>query len=321
MNILCNKIVLVTGAAGFIGANLVRKLTSLNNKVHVFVKKSTNLWRLKDIIKRINIHNIALDDLKQLEKLVKQFRPEIIYHLAAHGSYSYQTDPLAIIKTNILGTVNLITTCNSLNYQCFVNTGSSSEYGFKNKPMKETDFLEPESFYAATKAASSYYCQVHAKTFGKPIVTIRPFSVYGPYEEPSRLIPTVITNILKGKPIKVTAKKIRRDFIYIEDLVDCYLKIPLIISKELYGEVFNAGTGRQYSNDKVVKTIIKIMKKKAIIQKGAYQERSWDTDFWVADISKAKRELRWKPKYKLEEGLIKTVNWFKNYEGFNTIYD
>ncbi|MCM8787219.1 MAG: GDP-mannose 4,6-dehydratase [Candidatus Omnitrophica bacterium] len=315
-----HKTVLVTGAAGFIGANLVYKLASLNNQIHIFVKKSSNLWRLKNIIKKIKIHYIEFNNTKQIERVVQKINPEIIYHLAAHGAYSFQTNQLEIIKTNIFGTAKLLTALNSVNYQCFVNTGSSSEYGFKNKPMKETDLLEPNSFYAATKAAATYLCGVFGKNLNKPIVTLRPFSVYGPYEEPARFIPTVITNIIQGKPIKLTAKDIRRDFIYIDDVIDCYLKIPLVINKKIYGEVFNIGTGQQYSNDEVANLIIKIMRKKAIIKKGGYQERSWDTNFWVAETSKANEYLKWKAKYQLEDGLTKTVNWFKNYENFESIY-
>lgn len=317
---ITNKTILVTGAAGFIGSNLIRKLISLDNKVHIFVKKSTNLWRIKDIINQVKIHNISLTNLKQIEKSVKHFKPEIIYHLAAHGSYPQQIDPPTIIKTNILGTANLITALNSINYKCFVNTGSSSEYGFKNKPMKETDLLAPESFYAATKATSTYFCQVIAKNFARPIITLRPFSVYGPYEEPTRLIPTVIKNIIISKPVLLTSKTAKRDFIYVEDFVNCYLKIPQLINKKLYGQVFNVGTGKQYSNEDIVKTVRQILKKKVIIRKGAYKNRTWDSDYWVGNISKAKRLLHWKPEHSLKEGLRKTVSWFLEYEKFREIY-
>lgn len=308
-----NQTILVTGAAGFIGANLVKKLIIFNNDIHIFVKKSTNLWRLKDNLTKIKIHYTSLNNLRQLEKTLKKINPKIIYHLATHGGYSYQTDQLEIIKTNILGTTNLLTALNSLDYQCFINTGSSSEYGFKKKPMKEDDLLEPNSFYAATKATSTYLCQVFAKTYQKPIITLRPFSVYGPYEEPTRLIPTIITNIIQKKPVKITAKDVKRDFIYIDDVIDCYLKIPLLINKKLYGEIFNIGTGKQYSNLDIAKKIIKIMKKQVIIQKGAYQERKWDTNFWVADISKSKKYLKWQAKVSLTDGLKKNVKWWTNF--------
>ncbi|MCL5072241.1 MAG: NAD-dependent epimerase/dehydratase family protein [Actinobacteria bacterium] len=316
---ISKKNILITGAAGFIGANLVRKLIGGNN-IHIFVKKSTNLWRLKDILHEVKIHHISLDNLKQIKQAVKRIQPQIIYHLAAHGSYPQQKDSIAMIKTNIFGTANLISALDQISYICFINTGSSSEYGFKSKPMKEIDILTPESFYAATKATTTYLCQVFAKSRHKPIITARPFSVYGPYEEPTRLIPTVVKNFILSKPVLLTPKKVRRDFIYIDDFIDFYLQVPRKINRNIYGEVFNVGTGKQHSNEEIVNIVSKILKKKVIIRKNAYKNRSWDSDYWVANVEKAKKTICWKPNNTLLQGLTKTVNWFLEYENFREIY-
>ncbi len=240
--------------------------------------------------------------------------------MAAYGNYSYESDPINIIKTNLIGTANLIWSLNSINYECFINTGSSSEYGFKSKPMKESDLLEPNSFYAALKASSTYFCQVVARSFNKPIITLRPFSVYGPYEEPKRFVPTVINNILSNKPIQLTAKKAHRDFIYIDDVINCYIKATKQIKQKIYGEAFNVGTGVQYSNDDIVRFITIIDGKKIIIVKGGYKNRSWDSDFWVSDISKSRNLLNWQPQYTLQMGLKKTYNWFKKNNEYRKIY-
>lgn len=308
-----NYVILITGGAGFIGANLTRRLVD-KNKIHLFLKPTTNLWRLKDIISKLTIHNQDLTDFKNLTKTVHKIKPDIIYHLATHGAYSTQTDPIQMINTNLKTTANLILALDEIDYKCFVNTGSSSEYGFKTKPMKEDDLLEPNSFYAATKASGTYLCQVLARSQKKPIITFRPFSVYGPYEEGTRLIPTVILNILHNQPVKLTVNLAKRDFIYVEDLIDCYLLLAKKINKKIYGEVYNAGTGKQYSNGEIVETIKNLTKKKVKILKGAYQNRTWDTSFWVADISKITKDIGWKPKYTLEKGLEKTINWFKQNE-------
>ncbi len=317
---LKGKNVFVTGAAGFIGANLVRKLIKFNNRVHIFIKKSTDLWRLKDILNKIHIHYSSLEEPKQLIEVFQQYHPQIIYHLAAYGTYPNQSEVSEMIKTNILGTANLISSLNSFNYECFINTGSSSEYGLKNKPMQENDLLEPVSFYGITKVSSTYLCCVFAKTYQKPIITLRPFSVYGPYEKPTRLIPTLISRISQNKLINLTIKNITRDFIYIDDLIDCYLQIPSVINPKIYGEVFNIGTGQQYSNEAVAYLISRLIKKQVRIKFGAYPTRAFDTHFWVADITKIKKILQWKPKYKLQDGLKKTILWFKNHEEVRKIY-
>ncbi len=302
------KDVLITGAAGFIGASLTRKLIKEGSRIHILIKKTTNTWRVKDILDRVVTHNVDLNNLEGLQKLTKKIKPKVIFHLSAHGNYPSQEDLHEMIKTNITGTANLLLSLADINYECFVNTGTSSEYGFKEKPMKETDLLEPVSYYAATKASASLICQVFAKEFKKPIVTLRPFSVYGPWEEGSRLIPTVINSILKDKQINLTAGKEKRDFIYIDDLVDAYLKAA---RTGLSGEIINIGSGKQFSTREVVEIITSLIKKGAKINYGAYKPRIWDTDFWLADKRKAKKLLGWKPKFNIKEGLTQTIKWFE----------
>lgn len=216
-----------------------------------------------------------------------------------------------MIDLNIQGTFNLLLASKDINYDIFINTGSSSEYGLKSKPMKENDLLEPVSFYAATKASATLLCQVFAKEFKKPIVTFRPFSVYGPYEEKSRFMPTIVKALIKGKSINLTPGKQRRDFIYIDDVVDIYIK-AMRTRKNLAGQILNIGTGKQYSNDETVKILFKAVGQKVSVKKGAFPKRLWDTPYWVADISKTTKLLKWKPRFGLKEGLRKTYFWAKN---------
>ncbi len=175
--------------------------------------------------------------------------------------------------------------------------------------MNENDILVPISFYAATKASATLLCQVFAREYQKPIVTLRPFSVYGPYEEEKRFIPTIIRSVIENKPIKLTPGAQRRDFIYVEDIVDIYIK-AISNRKKLFGQILNMGTGIEYTNDEVVQTLFKLANKKVEIEKGAFPKRIWDMPHWVADASKTKRLLNWSPGFTLEEGLRKTYQWF-----------
>jgi nucleoside-diphosphate-sugar epimerase len=197
-----------------------------------------------------------------------------------------------------------------------VNTGSSSEYGFKQFAMRETDIVEPVSYYAVTKCAQTLLCSHFAKQEKKPVVTLRPFSVYGPYEEPSRLIPTLIISLLKGKKMNLVSPLVARDYIYIEDMISAYLKIAQLIKYP--GEYFNIGTGVQTTIRDLVNLSVKISGKDGNFAWGGMKDRKWDTNVWVADISKAKRLLNWNPKYTLESGIDKSTEWFKvNYEKYN----
>lgn len=308
------KVFLITGTSGFIGSVLLRRLVNQNQKVHIILRKNSNTWRINDLLDKVTIHNSDLSDLKELTKIIQKIKPNIIYHLATNGAYSYQKDANQIIQTNILGTWNLLQACNSINYELFVNTGSSSEYGFKKFAMRETDIVEPTSYYAVTKCAQTLLCSHIAKQENKPIVTIRPFSVYGPYEEPKRFIPTLMKALMFNEEMNLVDPKIARDYIYVDDMVDAYLKINEL--KNNPGEYFNIGTGIQSTIEDAVKTAKRVSQKTAKFQWGKMKNRNWDTNNWVADISKARQLLNWTPKITFEKGLMLTWKWFKKNHKF-----
>jgi len=308
---MANKnIFLITGTSGFIGSVLLRRLVKEKQKVHIILRKKSKTWRIDDLLNKVTIHYSDLSNVTDLIKIVKKAKPTIIYHLATNGAYSYQKNANQIIETNILGTWNLLQACNTIKYDLFVNTGSSSEYGSKKFAMRETDIVEPNSYYAVTKCAQTLLCSHIAKQENRPIVTIRPFSVYGPFEEPKRFIPTLMNTLMFNKEMNLVSPDIARDQIYVDDMVDAYLKIDEL--KKNPGEYFNIGTGIQSTIKQVVETAIKVSKKNAKFKWGTMESRSWDTNNWVADISKARQLLKWTPKHSLDQGLKNTWEWFNN---------
>ena len=307
------NIFLITGATGFIGSVLLRRLVEQKQEIHLILRKESKTWRIADILDKVTIHYSDLSNVSELIEIVQKVKPTIIYHLATNGAYSYQSDANQIIETNILGTWNLLQACNTINYDLFVNTGSSSEYGSKQFAMRETDIVEPNSYYAVTKCAQTLLCSHIAKQEHRPIVTIRPFSVYGPYEEPKRFVPTLMKALMFNQEMNLVAPETARDQIYIDDMVDAYLKIDDLESNP--GEYFNIGTGVQSTIKEVVETAVKVTNKTAQFKWGSMEGRSWDTNNWVADISKARQLLKWTPKINLEQGIKLTWDWFqKNYK-------
>lgn len=301
--------IVITGGGGFIGANLSRRLLELGYGVHLIWKKSSNPWRLQDIKTKIKFHTVDINDTSRLTTVMKKINPVAIFHLATFADYRDQNKISQMIETNVQGTANLLLATAAINYKIFVNTGSSSEYGFKKKSMKESDVLEPISFYAATKSGATLLSQAFAFYYKKPIVTFRPFSVYGPLEEPTRFIPVIAKALAADTSINLTAGSQRRDFIFVDDVVEAYVK-SIRKGKKLSGQIINLGTGRQYTNDEVTKILFKVIGKKVPVNKGNFPARLWDSPYWVADVSKGKKLLGWVPKYTLERGLIKTYNWF-----------
>lgn len=301
--------VLVTGGAGFVGANLCYRLVQLGAQVHVPLKKTTLLWRLQPLGSKVREHAVSLTDRTVLKDLVKAVKPRYVFHLAARGAYSDQDDVADIITGNLEATANLLVALKEIPLKGFVQAGSSSEYGFKRHPMRENELLEPVSFYAATKAAATHLAQVFSLREGVPAVTLRLFSAYGPWEEPKRLIPAIIARALAHQPLLLTQGHERHDFVYVDDIVDAFL-LAAQKAQQHQGKIFNVGTGKQYSIKEVVAELQKQLGP-LDCQWGAYPGRKWDTDYWVADPSYTKKTLGWKAATTFPNGLKKMTAWVK----------
>lgn len=304
------KTYLITGGAGFIGANLVRKIltTTSNPLIHIIEPSGTNLWRLADIQDQITIHSLNLIDFKEVENLVLALKPDVIFHLAAYGGMPNEQDQLMVYHVNLYGTINLLNACKKFGFDCFINTGSSSEYGKKSKPMKEADQLEPISDYAVAKVAATNYCAKEAILNKLPIYTVRPFSVYGNYESPTRLIPSVINSFLQKQPLNLSNPSNVRDFIYIDDMIDGYLTLERKKPTNIF--TFNIGSGVQSCIQDVVTTLQSLTQVTIPLMWQTTASRPWEPTHWQADIELAQNILSWTPHYSLETGLKKSLDWF-----------
>ena len=304
------KRILVTGAAGFVGAALTRRLLAEGHDVHMVSKSTTVPWRLAGVEHDLHQHEVDLRDEERVRAVIASMRPEVVYHMATHGAYPSQTDADGIIQTNILGTWNILKALERIDYEVFVNSGSSSEYGFKDYAMRETDLLEPNSYYSVAKCAQTLLCQHVAKTESRPITTFRLFSVYGPFEEPSRLIPTLIRRCLAGEDLTLVDPEIARDFVYVDDVVDAYLRTDKLA--QLRGEIINIGTGVQSPIRLVAELILQHTGARVACHWGAMRARIWDAKTWVADCTKSTRLLGWRPTTMLSAGLEQTIAWARH---------
>lgn len=310
----------MTGGTGFVGANLVRRLLGDGHSVHLLVRPNSNRWRLQDIQTEVVLHEVSLQDREALVQLFHQIRPDWIFHLAVHGAYSYQTDLDAIVQTNILGTINLVEASLQTGFEAFVNTGSSSEYGFKNHAPSETEWLEPNSHYAVTKASATLFCRFTAQSKGVRIPTLRLYSVYGPYEEPTRLMPALIVRGLNHELPPLVNPDIARDYIYTEDVIDAYLQAATQPKQDL-GAVYNVGTGIQTSLRQAVAVTQRALNLTVEPVWGSMPDRQWDSTVWVADNRKLQTDLGWKPHHTFEQGFAQTVNWFRTHPNLIRFYE
>ncbi|HEY3453465.1 MAG TPA: NAD-dependent epimerase/dehydratase family protein, partial [Bryobacteraceae bacterium] len=219
------KRVLVTGASGFVGANLVRRLLQDGHECHLLLRRQHQSWRLQAVAPAVQIHEVDLEDDEAVGRVVAAVRPDWVFHLAAYGAYSNQVGIRQMAVTNLLGSAALLDASAAAGVQAFIQAGSSSEYGYKDHPAAEEEALEPNSHYAITKAAATHYCQLSARRLDFNAVTVRLYSIYGPYEDPNRLIPTLILHGLRGSLPPLVSPRIGRDFVYVDDAVDAMLRI------------------------------------------------------------------------------------------------
>ena len=193
--------------------------------MHAVVRPGSRPWRLGPG-RRVGVplHAVDLTDADAVRRLVAAVRPSVVLHLAAHGAYESQSDSARILATNVLGTLHLLEAAAGRGVELFVNAGSSSEYGFKSEPMRESRPPRPEQRIRGRKAAQTHLCGLFARRSpSMAIATLRLFSVYGPWEEPTRLIPTVIRRARAGLPLEMVAPDVARDFVFVGDVLRALL--------------------------------------------------------------------------------------------------
>lgn len=305
------KRVILTGGTGFVGANLARRLLRDGHEVHLLVRGGHAAWRIEAIRADVRLHEADLCDEEALARAVADIRPDWVFHLAAYGAYSWQTDLRRTVQTNVVGTVALVEACLKAGFEAFVHTGSSSEYGFKDHAPSETEALEPNSHYAVAKASATLFCRHTAQGRGVRLPTLRLYSVYGPYEDPARLMPTLIRQGLKGTLPPLVNPETARDFVYAEDVCEAYLLAASRPGQEP-GAVYNVGTGVQTTLREVVGVARRAMDIRAEPAWGSMPPRQWDTGVWVADSRKIREALGWRPRHTFEEGFRETVAWFRD---------
>lgn len=179
--------ILITGGSGFIGANLAHFFSSCGHDVAITIRRESNMWRISDIQKHLTVFKTDITNPQNVKDNLSSYKPDIIIHTATFGGYHFETDTKQIFDVNLNATINLVEAYLSSNAELLINTGSSSEYGFKTTKMNENDLLEPIRSYAISKAAATLYCRSRSIETSRKIVTLRLFSAYGYYEESHRL--------------------------------------------------------------------------------------------------------------------------------------
>ena len=299
---------LVTGAAGFIGAALARRLVARGDAVTLLSGPGSDPWRLEQLREVADVSEIDLRDADAVARAVQAARPELVFHLAAHGAYSWQRSLARMIETNVAGFAHVAEAALDAGASAIVSAGSSSEYGLKDHAPPEHELPEPNSAYAVTKASATLLGGWLAGQRGAAITTLRLYSAYGPWEEPRRLMPALVAAGLDRRLPPLADPAIARDFVYVEDVCDAFL-LAAEHAQPGSGAVYNVGSGRQTTLRELAGVAREVYGIEEQPAWAAFPARDWDTDVWVADARRAADELGWSARTPLEAGLAAFAEW------------
>jgi UDP-glucose 4-epimerase len=308
-----NRQVLVTGGAGFIGSHLTKRLVHLGARVSVLVKYKSIIdnIRLAPIWRDVNIIEADLRNIDSLRGLKDQPRFDVVFHLAA---YNHVGDSFLHVNEALIS--NAVATANLLEFlpECgrFVYTSTSEVYGYQlSIPFQEDATPVPISPYAIGKYAGELYARMKRHQTNRPIVCIRPFNTFGPYQSDRAVIPELIIKCLLGSPIETTEGIQTREFNYVDNIVDGFLAAAAVDPPP--AQVINIGSNREIAIRDLIHKIHALADSRSELRIGALPNRP--TEIWrmCADHARAEEILGWRPKIAFEEGLTRTIDWYRRY--------
>lgn len=331
------KKILITGGAGFIGSHVVRRFVNKYSEYQIFnldaLTYAGNLENIKDIENKSNYTFIKGDIVDEtfINELFSQHNFDGVLHLAAesHVDRSIE-DPLAFVKTNVIGTMNLLNAArkqwkDNSEGKRFYHISTDEVYGSLGAEglFTETTSYDPNSPYSASKASSDHFVRAYGETYGLPYVLTNCSNNYGSYHFPEKLIPLFINNIINNKPLPVYGDgNYTRDWLFVEDHA---IAIDLVFHEGKNHETYNIGGFNEWKNIDLVKILCQIMDQKLGREEGTSQnlityvkDRPGHDLRYAIDASKINKELGWRPSVTFEEGLEKTINWYLNNEDWLT---
>ncbi|HIE13254.1 MAG TPA: NAD-dependent epimerase/dehydratase family protein [Desulfotomaculum sp.] len=309
------KRVLVTGAAGFIGSHLTEELVCEGYAVRAFVRyNARNDWGWLETLPCLKEIEVCAGDIRDYDSVRAALRGvDVVFHLAALIGipYSYET-PLAYIRTNVEGTYNILQAAREEGVQRVVHTSTSEVYGTaRYVPIDEEHPLQAQSPYAATKIAADQLALSFFRSFGLPVVVVRPFNTYGPRQSTRAIIPTIITQVLAGmRCLRLGNLQPTRDFSYVRDTVSGIIAVGL--AERAVGLTVNVGSGREVAVGEVVEMVGSITGTTLSVVPEETRVRPVQSEVQrlICDNRRAHEIAGWKPVYSLEAGLRETVAWF-----------
>ena len=312
--------VLITGASGFIGANLLEYLSKLDKYENIYlqVRPNSNLWRFKvlEITPKLITHN--LNDLDFWKNFIDDNRIQIVIHLAASGGFVSQNNSFEIYDLNLITSVKFLNICLTSKYvKKFISTGSSAEYGIMKKIATESDFPAPYSDYGWSKLSFGLTGIQLSRNTEKFFYHLRLYTIYGPLEHPTRFIPRLLTLGALGKYPDLSSPNTSKDYVYIDDLLNL---IELIISSDKkIDSTINVSSGISVKHEELLKFIRDYFEIETEPSWNTIPSRSFDSELWIGSPKKAETIFSWRRNYDFYSG-IKLMKEFNNIHLLDNYY-
>ena len=314
-----DKLVLVTGAGGFIGSQLAEGLLAEGARVRAFVRYNSRadsgLLRLvpRDLSGSLEVMAGDLRDWQMIRQAVRGC--EVVFHLGALISipYSYH-HPYEVAETNFMGTLNVLMACRYLGVKRLVQTSTSEVYGTARRvPIDEAHPLQGQSPYSASKIGADKLAESFFCSYDLPVVTVRPFNTFGPRQTARAVIPTIISQALRNGTIHLGNLSTKRDFTYVSDTVRGFLLAAE--AQHVEGQVFNLGTGQEIAIGEIAQKIIRMVDKpvKIVVDPERLRPEPSEVMRLLSDNSRARECLGWQPEVSLDEGLEQTIDWIREH--------
>jgi UDP-glucose 4-epimerase len=298
--------VLVTGASGFVGAAVVRRALAQDLPVTALVGPRSDLARLAPLAHEITVVRADITDDAALAAAVADARPDVCIHLAAAGAVVREDQLDLLWAANALAPARIARALAEAGGRRLVTAGSSSEYGTVDGPMDEAKACDPDDLYGVSKLAGGLLARNVGRDAGLETAHLRLFSVYGPGEDPRRLVASVVRALVAGWPIDLTPGEQVRDFVYVDDVADALLAAAL--EPGIDGLTVNVGTGRQTTVRELCLRVAALTGGEDLLRFGARPYRPGERFQWCAATEHAERTLGWRARTTLDEGLYLTVD-------------
>jgi nucleoside-diphosphate-sugar epimerase len=306
--------VLITGASGFVGSHVARLLVAEGCEVHALVRESSNRWRIQDILPSMYLWQSDLVAFENVNAYLQEIKPELCIHLAWYavpGKYLNSKENLDSIQASL----NLFSQLAELGCKRFVGIGTCFEYDLSLGYLSESSLTKPITLYAATKVALSTILQQFAQITEMEVAWIRLFYQYGPMEDERRLIPGIISSLLRDEVVKTTKGEQIRDFLHIEDVASAIWAV----AKSNVSGVVNVGSGQPVTVGQIALELGNLLGKPDLIHLGALPYRPNDPMFICANNELLRKKTDWTQKYNLTTGLKNTIEWYKDHLDINKI--